>query len=134
MGYHIEQRGGKFKICKKDEELAFEEILKKTSMLVDEKQTPPWVRVHHVMSAKSIHDALREWRWETIINEDRDIIYLRFTGQKYGADEYLFQAIAKFVEPGSYIEMGGEDGAIWRWFFNGVTCIKQDGHISFGAT
>jgi len=131
MGYCIEQRGGRFKICKENQDLAFDAILKSTADLISKKHTPPWVRVHYVMASRSIHEALEEWRWNTVIDEDRNIVYLRFTGQKSGSDLHMFKAIAEFVEPGSYIEMAGEDGAIWRWFFNGVTCVIQEGRVSF---
>ena len=29
----------------------------------------------------------------------------------------MFNCIATFVEDGSYIEMVGEDGDLWRWVF-----------------
>lgn len=40
-------------------------------------------------------------------------------------DKQLFDAIAPYVWPGSFILMSGEDGQIWRWFFDGQHCIEQ---------
>lgn len=34
-------------------------------------------------------------------------------------------------EPGSYIEMRGEDGALWRWVFDGKTCKEITAKITW---
>lgn len=48
--------------------------------------------------------------------------WLEFHGEKLrdSALEAL-RAIAPFVAAGSYVEMMGEDNAMWRWVFDGVT-------------
>src|SRR5690606_21320852 len=61
--------------------------------------------------------ALDAWRWVPEREATGDIVGLRFRGERLGDDRVLFEAIAPFVEPGSFIEMVGEDGAIWRWTF-----------------
>ena len=53
----------------------------------------------------------------------------------YSSDEKrLFDAIAPYVKPGSYIQMVGEDDTIWRWFFDGTRCIKQIPTFIWNAT
>jgi len=65
---------------------------------------------------------LSEWRWEALIDDDGNIIDLTFFGEKYGDDLIMLNAIAPWVKPGSYIEMSGEDGSMWRWAFDGSQC------------
>ena len=68
---------------------------------------------------------MASWRWEVEEDEDHNIISINFCGEKSGDDLILFDAIAPFVEPGSMIEMLGEDGAKWRWIFDGKTCEEK---------
>jgi hypothetical protein len=42
---------------------------------------------------------------------------MTFVGEKLTNDFEMFEAIASFVEKGSYIQMAGEDFLIWRWYF-----------------
>jgi len=52
-------------------------------------------------------------------DDDGNVIDLDFAGDKLAYDEdKMFQKIAPFVEDGSFIEMRGEDGAMWRWVFS----------------
>jgi hypothetical protein len=45
--------------------------------------------------------------------------------------EVFLKVVAPFVKKGSFIEMEGEDGGIWRWVFNGKTFKEQEGKVSF---
>ncbi|MFA5025053.1 MAG: hypothetical protein WC503_00900 [Candidatus Shapirobacteria bacterium] len=70
------------------------------------------------------------WRW--IIKEDvLGICGIEFMGEKAGDDKVLFQAIAPYVKSGSNIQMVGEDGAAWRWYFNGTDCVYQHGKVTY---
>lgn len=62
------------------------------------------------------------WRWAISLDDDGNIVDIGFRGEKSGDDNMLFQAIAPYVKEGSYIEMRGEDGAMWRWVFKNKTC------------
>jgi hypothetical protein len=46
-------------------------------------------------------------------------------------DEKLFDLIAPFVEPGSYLNMFGEDGAHWRYEFRNGTWKRLEGTIEY---
>ena len=77
------------------------------------------------------------WRWQLWVKDDDasgevSVIDISFDGEKIGDDMVLFAAIAPFVEPESYIEMAGEDGYIWRYYFDGETVDEQEGTVSFG--
>jgi len=76
-----------------------------------------WVNTNDFVNAKTLEEAMLAWRWEIDCGDDGSVQYIYFTGEKIGDDMILFDAIAPFVEDGSYIEMQGEDGAIWRWVF-----------------
>jgi hypothetical protein len=69
---------------------------------------------------------LEAWRWDAEQDKAGNIDYLHFTGEKYGDDPKLFQAIAPFVRAGSYIQMRGEDGRTWRWCFDGQKMTTEE--------
>jgi hypothetical protein len=74
---------------------------------------------------------LNAWRWNPNFDMEGNVVNIEFTGEKLGDDQILFDAIAPFVKEGSYIEMRGEDGAIWRWVFDGKTCEEKQAKISW---
>ena len=63
------------------------------------------------------------------VKDEMNSIY--FEGEKYGDDDLIFNAIAPYVEDGSYIQMNGEDGAIWRWVFENGKCVEKQATITF---
>ena len=75
---------------------------------------------------QDIVEVFRCWRWSIERDEQTgDIVDIGFAGQKLGDDFVLFNTIAPFVKAGSFIEMRGEDNAIWRWQFNGTSCVEK---------
>lgn len=90
-----------------------------------------WVNNTAVLESETLTDALRAWRWRSYLSESGDIDFLSFEGEKSGQDEVLFQAIAPYVTSGSYVCMRGEDGAMWRWYFEGGRCIEQEGKVIY---
>jgi hypothetical protein len=91
-----------------------------------------WVDTRKFMEATTLREALRAWRWDVDIeSDDGDAVGIMFEGEKYGDDPKLFDALAPFVEAGSYIEMLGEDGGRWRWIFDGHTCIEKQATITW---
>jgi hypothetical protein len=90
-----------------------------------------WVNTNEVLEAETLSDALAAWRWEAHLSENGDVTYLYFRGEKSGQDDVLFRAIAPYVTSGSYVCMRGEDGALWRWYFEGGRCIEQEGRVFY---
>jgi len=43
----------------------------------------------------------------------------------------MCKQIAPYVEDGSYIEMSGEDGAMWRWVFKHGECHEISAVITW---
>lgn len=85
-----------------------------------------WVNTEDFLNAETLEDALRVWRWDGhSTSPEADIYGIEFIREKAGDDKILFDAIAPFVVEGSYIQMRGEDGAMWRWEFDGETCDER---------
>ena len=114
MGYYMTQRETKFKFKDgKDEE-----ILNAIKDAVNKGNVTSWVDEITVNNSDIFQDALAECRWEYYKDD------LWFEGEKLGSDYELFCAVAPFVEDGSYIEMSGEDGCLWRWVFENGKCME----------
>jgi len=115
MGYTINQAGAKFKMHRGDLRAAYRAVLK----LFEGGNDQRWVKVRDSKEWNNIGDALNDYGYEPTFDEDFNIIDIQFQGEKMGAEDKMFRAIAPFVEKGSYIEMTGDEGAHWRWVFNG---------------
>lgn len=123
MGYNMSQEGGRFTIKAANKTKAFRAIKALTGMYA-------WVDEGPYATLKAACEA---WRWELHENADTgDIDGISFTGEKLGDDEVLFNALAPYVERGSYIEMSGEEAALWRWTFNGKEMKEVYAEVSWG--
>jgi hypothetical protein len=90
-----------------------------------------WVATEDFVDAKTLVEAFEAWRWSAEENKEGDICRLTFEGQKLGDDPVLLGAIAEFVEDGSYLEMIGEDGSLWRWAFEKGGFSEYSGIVSW---
>lgn len=127
MGYFMEMTDSKFEIKKENFKKALESL---KSVFVPEnmncydyiggKQYPhfSWVNTDSVLRSRSLGNALAEIRYEPEYNDNEDICNVEFTGQKYGSEKVFFNALAPYVESGSYIAFEGEGGDKWEWQFN----------------
>jgi hypothetical protein len=90
-----------------------------------------WVTTSKFLEADSLEEAMGAWRWTAYEDPNGNIDSIAFEGEKAGDDTVLFEAIAPFVEHGSYIMMEGEDGYIWRWMFTDGAVEEEEGPITF---
>lgn len=91
-----------------------------------------WVDAGWKKGLRDLVAILDYWRYEaTVDDETGDITDLSFNGEKLGDELQLFQVIAPWVEKGSYLEVSGEDGTVWRWFFDGQTCQEQYANMDY---
>ena len=90
-----------------------------------------WVDMKELADAKTLPEALMAWRWDCSINDAGDLVEINFDGEKLGDDPILLEAIAPFVEAGSYIEMEGEEGCHWKWCFDGKTMTEKSGRVVY---
>ena len=134
MGYYMTQRDAIFHIKKENVDKALQAI----KDLADPEKMKgnahggsrteiwySWVTTSEFVNAGTLKDAIRAWRWEVDIDDEGNVCHLWFEGEKLGDDAVLFEALAPYVEDGGYIEMSGEDGALWRWDFNNKSMTEQ---------
>ena len=107
------------------------EALKAVKALVSGTNDFHWVNSEPILKAKTIEEALEEWSWRLEVNDDGDVKGIYFEGEKSRDELELFKAIAPFVEVNSFIEMMGEDGYLWRYHFDGKTCIEHTPEIDW---
>lgn len=124
MGYYMDQRDCKFTIKAENIDKAWEAL--RDLFLKEEKSIYDaggyhyaWINTDDVLEADSFQEAMGNARWDVYKNSDGDINNICFCGEKKGGDEeVILGSIAPYVENGSYIEMEGEDGIVWRWCFD----------------
>lgn len=132
MGYYMNMRGEDFYMSLEDKLKAFPIV--KASLLEERKtRTSPfsWVYDEEIENAQSLDDILDAFRWTPDLDAEGNTVSICFDGDKLGEDKIVFSLIAPFVQDDSYIEMNGEEGAIWRWVFQDGKCIEKDANISF---
>jgi hypothetical protein len=133
MGYMIEQRESKFRIPAEKHEacLAAIKAIPLGDPHVGNGGGHSWVGEYD--KATTLVDAFYEWRWNARFGPlaGGDLTDLWFEGEKYGDDEVLWEAIAPYVDAGSYIEMSGEEGEVWRWVFDGSTFHTHYGKMTW---
>ena len=137
MGYFIDQLSAKFHILAEADPYAHAAIrnLFGRGMETIRDSTGPhysWVSTREVLAAPDLKEAMKEWRYELTTDPvTGDHTSITFTGEKSGDEDVLFLAIAPYVTAGSYIEFMGEDGARWRWVFDGTTATVIDAIIDY---
>ena len=128
MGYCMQQMQAQFVIPESKHKRALadlKELVKRTSRLM-------WVSTKGVLEAPHLSDAMKAFRWSVKHDDEGNITSIHFAGEKAGDDKVFFDAIAEFVDDGSFIEMCGEDGSRWRWIFSGGQVTEKNAVVSLG--
>lgn len=124
MGYNVEQTNSKFAIRFEN----FEPAAKALAVLIESRKELDWVVTEELLSACRRHDfygALEACRWDCD-GDETGINSISYQCQTLGDDDHLIlKTLAPFVEPGSFIEMHGEDSRMWRWKFTGEDCMEE---------
>lgn len=148
MGYNIELIDRDFFIAAEDKEAALNAMYdmwtpeKDASMSGGswgpngaEKKWYSWMNnsaeAFRSRSIESLEKAIYEWGYDPETDDDGNIIDLYFEGGKIGDEDQMFAAIAPFVRQGSYLDYRGEEGAVWRWEFNGQRIVEKTGRVVF---
>lgn len=133
MGYYIDMIDSRFEIKKENFTLALANLKRSFVPVnmtcydyIDGKQYPhfSWVDTKIVLESETLEKALEEIRYSPKHNNNGDICNVEFTGQKYGDEKVFFNALAPYVENGSYVTFEGEDGCVWKWLFKNGTVEK----------
>ena len=144
MGYYIEQRDCDFRIKAENVSKALD-ALKALASRVNEggggtykggqliEKYFSWVTTEEFANATTLEEALWAWHWEVEYCGCGcgDVAWIMFQGEKYGDEPKLLEALAPYVEAGCFIEMSGEDGALWRWSFDGSDMEEKSANISW---
>lgn len=112
MGYYIDQKDEDFFIDAHN----IPNVIAAIHKLSESKSQYSWVSDKY-REVKDIKELFKCWRWHVDQDDSGNIDSIYFEGQKLGDDDVLFRAIAPYVKDKSYIELHGEDNAIWRWAF-----------------
>ena len=115
MGYRIQQESAVFHVRRENNDSALEK-LETFFEDRDGSRVFAWCGLADSSQWRTLQAALKDLRWGCEVNEDGDIVGIEFEGENLGDDAQFFLCIAKFIEPGSFIEVRGEDGARWRLF------------------
>jgi len=117
MGYCMRQVGSSFFIAKAKVDAALEAMGGEEGYEISRKKGES-------------HASVQCWSFD--LDDKGNITGIHFGGEKkgYGENE-RFARVAPFVKAGSYVEMSGEDGARWRYVFDGKKMKEIDGKISW---
>lgn len=118
MGYSMRQSGGGFFIRAQDHDAALAKLKAEHS-----KDGFAWTDSGFGNMATLVK-ALEVLRWTPRLSGEGHINDLRFGGEKAGDEDRIFKTIAPYVSAGSFLEMTGEDGDLWRWVFDGKMCRR----------
>ena len=135
MGYDVFQGNSRFSVPKAGHELALDRLKSVAGCEpIADSSGPHFSFIDQSAFGRAVElvGALHAWRWEAEQAEgDGSIVGIQFLGEKLGDEDLLFSAIAPHVEAGSFIEMIGEDGAFWRWVFDGQYVYKVFANVDF---
>ena len=117
MGYIVNMTRSSFKIPAKNIDKAFAagmKHMKKMGLYETFKK------------CKNLQELLSAWACDTDL-VDGDLLRVTYTRDTliYNLPKYL-NSIAEFVKPGSYIEMRGECGGLFMYYFKNNECHELD--------
>ncbi len=127
MGYCMTQTDGSFRMKREKQDAAFKAVKEQMGGKAYHWQEANWMK--GVRDIQAVFDA---WLYQPETDDETgDIVALEFCAEKLGDELELFKVIAPFVEAGSFLEMRGEDGTMWRWNFNGTECKEQYARVEW---
>jgi len=117
VGYEIRVTDIKFNISKEH----FSSVLSAIARIPEILAWTDRPRLINIATKNHLSNTFDELMWPIEINTNGDISDLRYEApdKKLGDEAIWMEAIAPYVTSGSYIEVHGEDGDMWRWYFLG---------------
>lgn len=89
-----------------------------------------WMEPNYPEICKTLEDVLSALGFEIFKDKDGNINGLHYDS-KIGDEEYFLNAIASFVEKGSFINWIGEDNTFWQNYFDGKKMTTKTGRIVY---
>jgi hypothetical protein len=126
MGYYQELENSDFRMTPRNQEKARDAILEKDSLMLEVIENNSLM--YHFTTPLSFQQLMKCLSWSIRLNTENDCVSeICYSGEKASDTDFaLFTTIAPFVEDDSFIEMKGEDGYRWRWWFRGGLCKELD--------
>jgi hypothetical protein len=143
MGYHMHFRGARFLMKAEHKPAALEALQAMWTPIAMNELRPhgggsssrwySWLNDTSLArgACDSFEQAMDDWRFPVSTDEHGNITGLIFNGEKIGDEGRMWAIIARYVEPGCYVEMEGEDGYHWRWVFDGETVTEVSAEVKF---
>ena len=131
MSYYMEQLGHDFRISSANTAAAYGALKAWEQQEIARHPAYRQLGREPLNGADTLEDALAELGWTAEIDESGNITGLSFEGGKLCDEDSWLNAIAPYVQHGSRLEMRGEDGYLWCWYFNGESCTTYDGKVVF---
>lgn len=148
MGYWVETMDVDFSIKKENLEKAYEALCElnkhdnlkhgrtgltsklehSTSVAENPGVCFSWMDWNYDEIFETAQEIFEELGFETILNADGDLEVHHYNS-KTGSEEDFLSAVAPFAKDGSYIEWRGEDGSMWRNFFESGVMTTQHAEI-----
>jgi hypothetical protein len=119
MGYDYAQVEARFVIPRERHAAALAAILRAYGLEPDAPGRPV-ITLADAFS-EPVDGVAARWRWDVDLDLEGNVIGIALAYERLRLSRDLFQSIAPFVAPGSYIRIRGEEGEEWRWEFDGVT-------------
>ena len=98
------------------------------------RDAPGWAKDERCKDVDIWWQEQWEFTCEHVPDEGEEVVGVSFYayGGKWTEETVnVLRIIAPFVEAGSYIDMSGEDGAAWRWYFDGKRMSEHHGVIIY---
>ena len=137
MSYRIYQRGSIFEIAAGNVSAAFAAV----KGLASPESLAAFGRngrllgldAPKLLSATNLEEALGAWSHSFDSDDDGNLVALFLDGDRFGDYEILYRTLAPFVKSGCYLGFEGEDGSIWRYWFDGSEMREEQGTLAFGS-
>lgn len=85
------------------------------------KHLPPALKLSELVD--------QTWGFSLKPNENGGIQGIEWEWEKSHNENEVMMLLGPFVDAGCYVEMGGEDGAAWRYIFDGKTCVEKEAKL-----
>lgn len=89
---------------------------------------------YDVVRCLDVRDIFIEFGLSCEMDRDGNIECIYYEHSKFNSGwvEEFFEAIAQYVEPGSFITFCGEDDCLWAYYFDGLSVREYTGCITYG--
>ena len=124
MGYRIRSHhsNNRFRIDASDVPRAFEAALAWRAEFIRNEWSGPYR--DSLPRAHDLGELLLRHSWQAIFAPDGSCVGIGYEGESSREEEGMFTMLAPFVAAGSFVEFIGEEGGMWRYYFDGSAVMQ----------